>query len=74
MRPNSDIIICKSNAEDFLSSSKPTLENLSSRFYEISLTSSHYTGFTEEIDLSDFFTSMLNQDEQAYAILRWNKL
>lgn len=69
IRPNCDIIISKSSAEDFLNSSKPTLENLSARYYEVSLSSSKYTGFTEEVVLSDFFINMFNQDSQSYAIL-----
>lgn len=69
MRPNCDIIISKSKAEDFLNSSKPTLENMPARYYELALTSSKSTGYTEEVTLSDFFINLLNEDIQPYAIL-----
>lgn len=69
LRPNCDVIISKCEAEDFLKSSKPVLETMSARYYELSLTSSKATGYTEEVILSDFFINLLNEDIQPYAIL-----
>lgn len=69
VRPDCDIIISRCSAEDFLNNSQPTLETLSARFYEQIVTSSQYTGFTDNISLSDFYSAYQSNVCQAVAIL-----
>ena len=69
VRPDCNIIITRCNAEDYLKNSSPTLESVSARYYEFILNSSEYTGYTENISLSKFYSSMLSTTTQAHAIL-----
>ncbi len=69
IRPNCNIIISRCKASDYLENSKPTLESVSARYYEFTLNSSEYTGFTENVTLSDFYSDMLSTTNQAHAIL-----
>jgi len=69
VRPDCNVIISRCNAEYFLKNSKPTLEKLSARYYEIAPNSSDYTGYTEAITLSQFFSDFNDSFSQCYAIL-----
>lgn len=69
VRPNCNIIISRCKASDYLDNSKPTLESISARYYEFTLNSSEYTGYTENVTLSDFYSDMLSSTNQAHAIL-----
>jgi len=69
VRPDCNVIISKCNASDYLSNSKPTLESVSARYYEFTLNSTEYTGYTENVTLADFYTDMLSTTTQAHAIL-----
>ncbi len=69
IRPDSNIIISRCNAQYFLSSSKSKLEKLSARYYEVAPSSSDYTGYTEDITLSKFFANYTNSFSQCYGIL-----
>lgn len=69
MRPDCNIIISRCPASDYLENAKPTLETVSARYYEFTLNSSEYTGFTQNITLEDFFSNMVSTTSQAYAIL-----
>lgn len=57
MSPHASVIISKTLASDFLDSSKPELEDLASRYYELSLNSNEYTGYTENVSLIKFFSN-----------------
>lgn len=70
VRPDSNIVISTSSAQEYLESVSPTLENLVAKFYEILPRSSEYTGFTSNIKLSDFFYQLENHAGQPVAILR----
>ncbi len=69
LRPNCNIIISRCKASDYLENSQPTLESVSARYYEFTLNSSEYTGFTENVQLSNFYSDMLSSTSQAHAIL-----
>ena len=69
IRPDSNIIISRCSAEYFLNSSKPTLEKISARYYEVAPSSSDYTGYTEDITLSKFFSNFASTTSQCYGIL-----
>lgn len=69
LRPDCNVIISRCNASDYLDNSKPTLESVSARYYEFTLNSSEYTGYTENVSLADFYADMLSTTSQTYAIL-----
>lgn len=69
IRPDCNIIISRCDAYDFLQNSKPTLESISARYYELILNSSEYTAYTQNLYLSDFYTDMISTSTQATAIL-----
>ncbi len=69
IRPDCNVIISRCNAEDFLKNSTPTLETVSARYYEFILNSSEYTGYTENVSLSDFYSAMISTTTEAHGIL-----
>lgn len=69
LRPNCNMIISKCSAHALLENFKPTLESASARYYELIVNSSEYSGYTKNIHISDFYTSMLDTASQATAIL-----
>lgn len=69
VRPDCNVMVSRSNAEYILKNSKPVLEKLSARYYEIAPTSSEYTGLTESITLSEFFSDYNDTSKSCYAIL-----
>ena len=70
LRPDCNVIISKCDAYDYLDNSDQKLEKVSARYYELTFTSSEYTGYTQNIILSDFYFNMLSTTSQSYAILR----
>lgn len=66
---DANVIISKNGSEDFLKASKPVLEKMSAKYYEIIPTSSEYTGYTQNITLIDFFSSYLDTASSPVAIL-----
>lgn len=71
IRPNSNVIISRSSAYDFLANSKSSLENITAKYYEIITTSSKTTGFTSDISLSDVASGISDTLGEASAILRF---
>ncbi len=69
VRPTCNVIISRCNAEYFLKNSKPVLEKLSARYYEIVPSSYEYTGYTENITLSEFFATLNDSFRECTAIL-----
>ena len=69
IRPDCNIIISRCKAMDYLNNVKPTLESVSARYYELILNSSEYTAYSENIELKDFYNSLLNSSSSPYAIL-----
>ena len=69
IRPDCNIVVTRCKAEDYLNNSTPTLESVSARYYEFILNSSEYTGYTENITLSDFYSDILSTTTEAHAIL-----
>lgn len=67
--PHANIIISKSPAKDFLDSSEPVLEDLASKYYEIALNSSEYTGYTQNVTLIKFFSDYIDTFKSPVAIL-----
>lgn len=69
VRPSCHILVSKCNAKHFLESSKPLLETLSSKYYEMQLSSEKNTGYTKTVTLLDFYNSYFDSFKQPYAIL-----
>ena len=69
IRPTCNIIISKCNAKYFLNNSKPLLEPLSSKYYEVASTSARNTGFTSDTTLQEFFSSFADSFSECFAIL-----
>ncbi len=69
VRPTCNIIVSKCNAKYFLENSKPLLEQLSSKYYDISSSSEKSTGYTSNITLQDFYSNFSDTFSESYAIL-----
>ena len=69
IRPNCNVIVSRCKASDYLENSTPTLESVSARYYEFTLNSSEYSGYTEEVTLGEFYSDMLSTTVQAHAVL-----
>lgn len=70
IRPDTNILISTSTASDYISSVKPNLENLVTKFYAIFPDSSEYTGYTVDADLGSFMNNMMSVVSQPVAMLR----
>ena len=68
-RTDSSIIISKCDASSYLEYSTPQLDKISARYYEIAPSSSEYTGYTENITINEFFSSITDSFSEAVAIL-----
>lgn len=70
IRPDTNIIISKCSANEFIKNAQPMLENLVSEYYEITPLSSEYTGYTSYVKLGDFFNDYSSSTSEPTAILR----
>lgn len=69
VRPSANIIISKCTAKHYINQTKPELENLISKYYEILTNSSNYTGYVPDSTIGDFFNALLCETCEPYAIL-----
>lgn len=69
VRPSSNIVISKCTAKYYLEETKPQLENLISKYYEIFATPSQYTGYMPDATIGNFFNSLICKTCEPYAIL-----
>lgn len=69
MSPHANIIISKSTAEDFLNSSEPVLEDLASKYYDLTLTSNDFSGYTKNVSLIEFFSDYYDTFSEPVASL-----
>lgn len=69
LRNDCSIIVTKCDVKDYLNNVNPTLENLTARFYEYTLDSAKYSGYTIDITLFEFYSKMNSSCSQTYAIL-----
>ena len=69
IRPDCSVIISRSDCAYFLENSKPVLEKLTARYYDIAPTSSEYTGYTEDVTLIDLFYRLNTSTGNPIAIL-----
>ncbi len=69
VRPDTNIIVSRSPAEKYLKNATSPLEEVSARYYDIILSSSEFTGYTDDMTLSDFFYSLNDTTKEPSAIL-----
>lgn len=69
IRPSTNIIITKTDAKYYIENSKPSIESLPTRYYEIFPNSSKYTGYTSNCTIGDFFNSLICSTCEPSAIL-----
>lgn len=69
IRPSTNLVITKTTAKLYIENSKPTLENLLPKYYEVFVSSSQSTGFTSNATIGHFFNSMTCNACDSYAIL-----
>lgn len=69
MSAHANVVISKSSAREFLDSSEPVLEDLASKYYEVALNSSEYTGYTQNVTLIRFFSDYIDTFKYPVAIL-----
>ena len=75
IRPDCNIIISKSSAKEYITNSKPELENLVAKYYELTPYSNEYTGHIVNATISSFFNSLSSNYSDPVAILgNGNKL
>ena len=75
IRPDCNIIISKSSAKEYITNSKPELENLVAKYYELTPYSNEYTGHIINATISSFFNSLRSKYSDPVAILgNGNKL
>ena len=69
IRPSTNVVITKCTAKYYLENSKPLAENLLTKHYEIFANSSKSTGYTVNATLGEFFSSLICDSCEGYAIL-----
>lgn len=69
IRPSANIMISKCTAKHYIKQTKPELENLISKYYEILTNSSKYTGYIPDSTIGDFFNTMISKTCTPSAIL-----
>ena len=75
IRPDCNIIVSKSSAKEYITNSKPELENLVAKYYELTPYSNEYTGHIVNATISSFFNSLSANYSDPVAILgNGNKL
>lgn len=69
VRPSANIVISKCSAKYYLEQTKPQLENLISKYYEIFASSSKFTGYMPDATIGNFFNNLNSSTGEPYAIL-----
>lgn len=69
IRPSTNIVITKCSAKYYLENSKPLAENLLTKHYEIFANSSKSTGYTVNATLGNFFSNLVCNSCESYAVL-----
>lgn len=67
VRPDCNIIISSISDNEFNSSNKPKLENLISKYYDLTSNSETITAYNQEVELTDFYSSLEDSLMQPYA-------
>lgn len=73
LRANSNVIVSKGKAEDFLDSSNPIFENSTEKYYEIITSTSRTTGYSINTTLNDIYTSFDDSFREPCCILGYTE-
>ena len=60
IRPSANIVISKCDANYYIEQTKPELENLISKYYEVFASSSKYTGYMPDTTIGKFFDNLIS--------------
>lgn len=69
IRPSANILISKCRAKYFIKQTKPELEGLIAKYYEILTNSSKYTGYIPDSTIGNFFNNLICKSCTPSAIL-----
>ena len=69
VRPSANILVSKCTAKYYLEQTKPELENLISKYYEIFTDSSNFTGYIPDATIGQFFNCLICETSEPSAIL-----
>ena len=69
IRPSANIVVSKCDAKYYIENSKPILENLITKYYDIFDYSSNFTGYTADATIGDFFNKLECDTCSPFAIL-----
>ena len=69
IRPDVSIIVSRCSSKYFIEQSKPTLESIVTKYYEIAPQSTEYTGYTSNVKIGDFFNNLTCSTCEAVATL-----
>lgn len=69
LRPTTNVVVSKCDASYYIENSKPILESILTKYYDVFPNSSRYTGFTDNITIGEFFNNMVSDTREATAIL-----
>ena len=58
IRPSANIVVSKCDAKYYIENSKPILENLITKYYDIFDYSSNFTGYTADASIGDFLNKL----------------
>lgn len=69
IRPSANIVVSKCDAKYYIENSKPILENLITKYYDIFDYSSNFTGYTSDATIGDFLNKLECDTCSPYTIL-----
>ena len=69
VRPTTNLIVTKCTAVEYIQQSVSKLEKVLTKYYDIFVNSSEYTGYTSDITIGEFYNYLLNDDCGNLAIL-----
>lgn len=69
VRPSTNIVVSKCLASEYISSTEPIFENLITKYYEVFVDSSKYSGYLVNATIGEFFDSLISDTSESYAIL-----
>lgn len=69
VRPTTNLIVSKCTAVEYIQQSVSKLEKVLTKYYDIFVNSSEYTGYTSDITIGEFYNYLLNDDCGNLAIL-----
>ena len=69
IRPSCNILVSKCNAQYFLENSKPLIDEVAAKYFNLETSSEKNTSYTESVTLKDFFSDLSDSFGQPFAIL-----